>query len=49
MLPAGTGPNALAFATGYPTMNHFLRAGFGLDIVGVPLIVGACFLAAALT
>lgn len=49
MLPAGTGPNALAFATGYPTMKHFLRAGFGLDIVGVPLIVGACFLAAALT
>lgn len=49
MLPSGTGPNALAFATGYPTMGHFLRAGVLLDIVGVPLIVGACFLAAALT
>jgi len=49
MLPAGTGPNALAFATGYPRMGEFLRAGFGLDLVGVPLIVAVCFAVAALT
>jgi solute carrier family 13 (sodium-dependent dicarboxylate transporter), member 2/3/5 len=48
MLPAGTGPNALAFATGYPTMGHFLRAGFWLDVVGVPLIVAVCFTVAAI-
>lgn len=49
MLPAGTGPNALAFATGYPRMADFLRAGFWLDIIGVPLIVAVCFAVAALT
>lgn len=48
MLPAGTGPNALAFATGYPTMGHFIRAGFWLDVIGVPLIVAVCFAVAAL-
>lgn len=49
MMPAGTGANALAFATGYPTVGHFIRAGFWLDLLGVPLIVGVCFAAAALT
>lgn len=49
MMPAGTGPNALAFATGYPTVGHFIKAGFWLDLLGVPLIVGVCFAAALLT
>ena len=49
MMPAGSAPNALALATGYPTVGHFIKAGFCLDILGVPLIVAVCFAAAALT
>lgn len=49
MMPAGTGANALAFATGYPRVPDFIRAGFWLDLLGVPLIVAICFAAAALT
>lgn len=49
MMPAGSAPNALALATGYPTVGHFIRAGFWLDLFGVPLIVAVCFAAAALT
>jgi sodium-dependent dicarboxylate transporter 2/3/5 len=48
MMPAGSAPNALALATGYPTVGQFIRAGFWLDLAGVPLIVGVCFAAAAL-
>ncbi len=49
MMPAGSAPNALALATGYPTVGNFIKAGFWLDLAGVPLIVGVCFAAAALT
>lgn len=49
MMPAGSAPNALALATGYPTVGHFIRSGFWLDLAGVPIIVGICFVAAALT
>jgi solute carrier family 13 (sodium-dependent dicarboxylate transporter), member 2/3/5 len=40
MLPAGTGPNAIAWATGHIALPKMLRAGLLLDIAGVPLIVG---------
>jgi sodium-dependent dicarboxylate transporter 2/3/5 len=39
MLPAGTGPNALAWATGHVGLGRVLRAGFMLDIAGALLIV----------
>jgi len=40
MLPAGTGPNALAWATGHLTMRRMIAAGFWLDVAGTFLIVG---------
>lgn len=40
MLPAGTGPNAIAWATGRIRMAAMVRAGLWLDLVGVVLIVG---------
>jgi len=39
MLPAGTGPNALAWSTGHIAMPRVLRAGLLLDLSGVVLIV----------
>ncbi|NYF31424.1 DASS family sodium-coupled anion symporter [Sphingopyxis sp. JAI108] len=40
MLPSGTGPNALAWATGHIALPRILKAGLALDIVGVPLLIG---------
>ncbi|WP_095011441.1 SLC13 family permease [Tsuneonella mangrovi] len=40
MLPAGTGPNAIAWATGRISLPRMLGAGFALDIAGAFLIVG---------
>jgi solute carrier family 13 (sodium-dependent dicarboxylate transporter), member 2/3/5 len=40
MLPAGTGPNAIGWATGNIALPKMLRAGLMLDLAGVPLIVG---------
>ena len=40
MLPAGTGPNAIAWATGHVTLPRMIRAGLWLDIAGTFLIVG---------
>jgi sodium-dependent dicarboxylate transporter 2/3/5 len=49
MLPAGTGPNAIAWATGRIRLPNMVKAGFALDLVGTFLIVGACWAVAALT
>ena len=40
MLPSGTGPNAIAWATGHIALPRMLRAGFLLDVAGIFLIVG---------
>lgn len=40
MLPAGTGPNAIAWATGHIALPRMLRAGLLLDLAGVLLLVG---------
>jgi solute carrier family 13 (sodium-dependent dicarboxylate transporter), member 2/3/5 len=40
MLPAGTGPNALAWATGHLALRRMIAAGFWLDVFGAFLIVG---------
>lgn len=39
MLPAGTGPNAIAWATGRIRIERMVGAGFALDIAGVLLII----------
>lgn len=47
MLPAGTGPNAIAWATGRVPLGGMVRAGLLLDIAGVFLIVGVIWAVAA--
>ena len=49
MLPAGTGPNAIAWATGRIRLTRMVRAGLWLDILGIFLIVGVIWSMAALT
>ena len=48
ILPAGTGPNAIAWATGRLTIGKLVRAGIVLDLVGVFLLVGLVWGMAAL-
>ncbi|PZQ24431.1 MAG: C4-dicarboxylate ABC transporter [Sphingopyxis macrogoltabida] len=40
MLPSGTGPNAIAWATEHIALPRQLAAGLALDIIGVPLLIG---------
>ena len=47
MLPAGTGPNAIAWSTGRIRIGSMVRAGLLLDIVGIFLIVGLVWSVAA--
>ncbi|HSG33265.1 MAG TPA: SLC13 family permease [Sphingomonadaceae bacterium] len=46
MLPSGTGPNAIAWATGRIRMPRLVKAGIALDLAGAPLIVGLVWLVA---
>lgn len=48
ILPAGTGPNAIAWATGHLTIGKLVRAGIVLDLVGIFLLVGMVWAIAAL-
>lgn len=48
MLPSGTGPNALAFGTGEIRVADMVRAGFLLDLLGVPIIIGGVFAVATI-
>ncbi|MEP3421606.1 MAG: DASS family sodium-coupled anion symporter [Erythrobacter sp.] len=40
ILPAGTGPNAIAWGTGRLTIGRLVRAGLVLDLIGIVMIVG---------
>ncbi|MGI8612148.1 MAG: SLC13 family permease [Sphingomicrobium sp.] len=48
MLPSGTGPNAIAWASGHIALPRMLKAGLLIDLAGVPLMVGTVWLLAAL-
>jgi sodium-dependent dicarboxylate transporter 2/3/5 len=48
MLPSGTGPNAIAWATGHIALPRMLKAGLMLDLLGVPLMVGIVWMIAPL-
>jgi sodium-dependent dicarboxylate transporter 2/3/5 len=48
ILPAGTGPNAIAWATGRLRIGKLVRAGVVLDLAGVFLMVGMVWGIAAL-
>lgn len=49
MLPAGTGPNAIAWATGRIRIDRMVTAGALLDVAGIVLIVGVVWGIAGLT
>ena len=49
VLPAGTGPNAIAWATGRIALPRLIKAGLTLDIAGIFLIVGVVFTVARFT
>ncbi|MFN3943787.1 MAG: SLC13 family permease [Allosphingosinicella sp.] len=40
MLPSGTGPNAIAWATGHIALPRLLKAGLIMNLMAPPLIVG---------
>ncbi|WP_440901012.1 SLC13 family permease, partial [Actinosynnema sp.] len=44
MLPVGTPPNAIVFATGRVSMGEMVRAGFWLNLIGVGLITATVYL-----
>lgn len=48
MMPSGTGPNAIAYATGRVGVRDMVMAGLMLNVAAVPLIVGICWLVASL-
>ncbi len=48
MLPSGTGPNAIAWATGHIALPRMLMAGLLLDLAGIPIMVGSVWIIAAL-
>ncbi len=48
ILPAGTGPNAIAWGTGRLRIERLVRAGLVLDLVGIVMIVGLVWAMAAL-
>jgi sodium-dependent dicarboxylate transporter 2/3/5 len=48
MLPAGTGPNAIAWATGRIALPRMVLAGALLDVAGVFLLVGAIWAVGAI-
>lgn len=48
MLPAGTGPNAIAWSTGRIKIERMVGAGLVLDVLGVFLIVGMVWGVAAI-
>ncbi len=47
MLPAGTGPNAIAWSTGRVKLSSMVKAGFQLDMIGAFLIVGVVWMIAS--
>ncbi|MGB3805714.1 MAG: DASS family sodium-coupled anion symporter [Erythrobacter sp.] len=49
ILPAGTGPNAIAWATGRLRIERLVRAGLVLDLIGIALIVAMVWAVAAIS
>ncbi len=48
ILPAGTGPNAIAWSTGRLRIERLVRAGLVLDLVGIGVIVAMVWAVASL-
>jgi sodium-dependent dicarboxylate transporter 2/3/5 len=47
MLPSGTGPNAIGWASGHIALPKMLKAGFLLDLAGIPILIGICWAVSA--
>ena len=47
MMPAGTPPNAIAYATGHVRVAEMIRAGFWIDLLGLIAIPASVALALA--
>jgi sodium-dependent dicarboxylate transporter 2/3/5 len=43
MMPMGTPPNAIVFASGYIRIQQMMKAGFVMNIVSIILIVLFCY------
>jgi sodium-dependent dicarboxylate transporter 2/3/5 len=43
MLPIATGPNAIAFGTGWVDARTMMREGFVLDLLGVVVMTLVCW------
>ncbi len=43
MLPAGTPPNAIVYASGYITVPQMARSGLLVDLVGVAIVAVVCY------
>lgn len=48
MLPAGTGPNAIAWSSGHVALPAMIRSGLLLDVAGVILLPGVVWIVALL-
>lgn len=48
MLPAGTGPNAIAWSTGRIHLPRMLKAGFAMDLIGGLIVIGSVWAIAAI-
>ncbi|MBD2840945.1 SLC13 family permease [Erythrobacter rubeus] len=48
ILPAGTGPNAIAWSTGRLRIEKLVQAGIVLDIIGIGMIVGMVWMIASI-
>ncbi|MEB2286440.1 MAG: SLC13 family permease [Myxococcales bacterium] len=44
MMPGGTAPNAMVFASGHVTVAQMVRAGIGIDLIGILVIAIVFFL-----
>ncbi|WP_373491688.1 DASS family sodium-coupled anion symporter [Parasphingorhabdus sp.] len=49
MLPSGTGPNAIAWATGHIELPKMLKSGLLLDLAGIPIIIGCIWMVSVVT
>jgi len=45
MLPVATAPNAIAYGSGFITGRDMIREGFVLDLIGIAVLAGVCYVA----